>query len=77
MSNQNIDMEKIIARINALAEKKKNGTPLTDEEQAEKKELYKIYLDVIRGNIKQQLDRVEFVEEEPYETQNEGTSSTH
>ena len=56
-----------IARINELAAKKKSGQELTTEELAEKKELYATYLGFIRGQVKQQLDRIEFVDPEPVE----------
>lgn len=49
-------------RINELAAKKKSGQELTPEELVEKKELYKIYLSFIRGQITSTLDRVEFVD---------------
>ena len=52
----------IIKRINELAHKKKAGIELTPEELAEKKELYKTYLGFIRGQVKGQLDRIEFVD---------------
>lgn len=60
-----VDMKKIIARINELAAKKKSGQVLTEVELAEKKELYKTYLSVFRGNLAAQLDNIEVVEENP------------
>lgn len=54
-----------IKRINELAAKKKSGQALTPEELAEKKELYATYLGFIRGQVKQQLDCIEFVDPEP------------
>lgn len=51
-----------LKRINELAAKKKSGQELTPEELVEKKELYKIYLSFIRGQITSTLDRVEFVD---------------
>lgn len=61
-------MEKIItpellARINELACKKRT-IGLTDEELAEQKELYKIYLAAIRGQVTSLLDSIEFVDVE-------------
>lgn len=53
-----------LKRINELAAKKKSGQELTPEELAEKKELYKIYLSFIRGQITSTLNRVEFVDPE-------------
>ena len=61
MSNIN----EIIERINALAAKKKSGHALTPEELNEKKALYDIYLHFIRGQVKNQLDSIEFVDVEP------------
>lgn len=61
MSNIN----EIIERINALAAKKKSGHALTPEELNEKKALYDIYLRFIRGQVKDQLDSIEFVDTEP------------
>ncbi len=58
-----VDMKKTIARINELAKKKREGIALTPEEEAEKKELYRVYLDVIRGNLVNQLDNIELVED--------------
>jgi len=52
----------MISRINELAAKKKT-VGLTAEEQAEQKDLYKVYLAAIRGNMKAQLDQVRFVED--------------
>lgn len=60
-----MNINETLQRINELAKKKKTGIPLTEEELAEKKELYKIYLDFIRGQVKQQLDSIEFVDEVP------------
>lgn len=50
-----------IARINALAHKKK-AEGLTAEELAEQKQLYKWYLGNIRASLAAQLDNVEFVD---------------
>jgi len=48
--------DKKIMRINELSRKKKeNG--LTPSEQQEQKELYREYLDNIKGNLKVQLDQ--------------------
>ena len=53
----------LLARINELARKKKS-VGLTEEELAEQKELYKIYLAAIRGQVTSLLDRIEFVDVE-------------
>lgn len=55
---------RLIARINELAHKKK-AEGLTAEEQAEQKVLYKEYLAGIRGQLKAQLDNIEVVDELP------------
>ena len=47
----------ILKRINELAKKKKT-TGLTEEELAEQKKLYKIYLGDIRQQFKSTLDNV-------------------
>ena len=54
--------KEMIDRINALAAKKK-AEGLTEEEQAEQKELYKEYLASIRNSMKSQLENVRFVED--------------
>jgi uncharacterized protein YnzC (UPF0291/DUF896 family) len=51
----------MIARINALA-KKKREQGLTPAEQAEQKELYAAYLADIRGQVTAQLDAVRIKE---------------
>ena len=53
----------LLARINFLARKKKSEG-LTPEELAEQKELYKIYLAAIRGQVTSLLDSIEFVDAE-------------
>ncbi len=54
--------KEMIARINALAAKKK-GEGLTDEEQLEQKSLYKEYLAAIRGQVQCTLSNVRYVED--------------
>ncbi len=51
-------MEKLIARINELA-KKKREQGLTEQEQAEQKELYKQYLSMFRSNVKKQIENTD------------------
>ena len=58
-------MEEALTRINALAAKKKSGQNLTEEELAEKKDLYEVYLGFIRAQVVQQLESIEFVDAEP------------
>lgn len=50
-----------IARINELAKKQKSGT-LTDAEKEEQAALRLEYRQSVVGNLKQQLNNVEFVE---------------
>lgn len=59
-----MEFNRLIARINELAHKKK-AEGLTAEEQAEQKALYKEYLAGIRGQLKAQLDNIEVVDELP------------
>lgn len=54
----------LLARINELARKKRT-IGLTEEELAEQKKLYKIYLAEIRGQVTSLLDSIEFVDESP------------
>ena len=53
----------LLARINELARKKRT-IGLTEEELAEQKELYKIYLAAIREQMTSLLDSIEFVDVE-------------
>ena len=53
----------LLARINELARKKRT-VGLSEEELAEQKELYKIYLAAIRGQVTSLLERIEFVDAE-------------
>lgn len=53
----------LLARINELARKKRT-VGLTAEELAEQKELYKIYLAAIRGQVTSLLESIEFVDAE-------------
>ncbi|MBQ4404955.1 MAG: DUF896 domain-containing protein [Selenomonadaceae bacterium] len=53
----------LLARINELARKKRT-IGLTDEELAEQKELYKIYLAAIRGQVTNLLESIEIVDVE-------------
>ncbi len=54
--------QEMIARINELAAKKK-AEGLTEEELAEQKVLYKEYLVGIRGQVRQKLENVRYVED--------------
>lgn len=53
----------LLARINELARKKRT-VGLTGEELAEQKELYKVYLAAIRGQVTNLLESIEFVDVE-------------
>lgn len=59
-----MEINEMIARINILA-RKKRSEGLTEGEQCEQKALYKEYLGFIRGQVKQQLDKIEIVDELP------------
>ena len=50
-----MNMNDVIARINALAKKAKEG-PLTPEEQEERAKLRKIYIDSVKANLVSQLE---------------------
>ncbi len=54
--------QEMIERINELAAKKK-AEGLTEEEHAEQKVLYKEYLVAIRGQVRQKLENVRYVED--------------
>lgn len=56
--------KKLIDRINELAHKQK-AEGLTPAEKEEQAKLRGIYLEAIRGQVKQQLDSIEFVDEDP------------
>ena len=54
MQNKDVDMDQLIKEINELAHKKK-AEGLTPEEQVKQDALRKKYLEIFRGNFKQQL----------------------
>ena len=54
----------LLARINELARKKRT-VGLTEDELAEQKNLYEIYLSAIRGQVTNLLDSIEIVDEKP------------
>ena len=62
---KDMTMEQALIRINALAAKKISGQTLTEEELAEKKDLYEVYLGFIRAQVVQHLESIEFVDAEP------------
>ena len=55
-----MDMNEVIARINALAKKNK-GQGLTDEELAERDKLRRIYIDSVKANLVGQLENTTIV----------------
>ena len=55
-----MSMNEVIARINALAKKAKEG-PLTEEEQAERDNLRRIYIDSVKANLVGQLENTYIV----------------
>lgn len=56
-----MEMKVLIERINELA-KKKRTEGLSTEELTEQKELYKEYLALIRGQVKNHLDSIKIVD---------------
>ncbi|GKU79350.1 DUF896 domain-containing protein [Paenibacillus sp. L3-i20] len=64
---ETMDMDKIIARINELSRKNK-ASGLTDEETIERDQLRQQYLTNFKGNLKQQLDSIKYVEDEQEDT---------
>lgn len=56
-------MDELIKRINELANKSKKEE-LSVEEKSEQKKLRKEYLDMIRGQVKNQLSSVKVVDDE-------------
>ncbi|OAB41302.1 DUF896 domain-containing protein [Paenibacillus antarcticus] len=59
-----MDIDNVILRINELAQKKKT-VGLNEDELQERASLREHYLKNIRSNFKQQLDSIEFTDEEP------------
>lgn len=59
----NLITPELLARINELA-RKKRSVGLTAEELVEQKELYKIYLAAIRGQVTNLLESIEIVDVE-------------
>ena len=54
----------LLARINELARKKRT-VGLSDEETAEQKKLYDVYLTAIRGQVEGLLQNIELVDDPP------------
>ncbi|MHC1681726.1 MAG: DUF896 domain-containing protein [Clostridiaceae bacterium] len=55
-----MDINKTIERINFLYKKSQNEG-LTEEEKKEQAVLRKEYIDMVKGNVKVQLNKVEYV----------------
>ena len=55
-----VDMEKLIGRINELANKSK-VEELSKEEKEEQAELREEYLEIFRGNFRRKLENIEIV----------------
>lgn len=55
--------DEMIARINALAKKSKTEG-LTAEEADEQQQLRRIYIDAFKQSMRQQLDNIQFVDED-------------
>lgn len=55
--------DEMIARINELAKKSK-AEGLTAEEAAEQQQLRRIYIDAFKQSMRQQLDNIQFVDED-------------
>ena len=55
-----MDMNEVIARINALAKKNKEQG-LTDEELAERDRLRRIYIDSVKANLVGQMENTSIV----------------
>lgn len=56
-----MDMNQVIARINELARKAKQG-PLTPEELTERDQLRRIYIDAVKASLVGQLEHTTIVE---------------
>lgn len=64
--------KELIDRINFLARKSREQG-LTDEEKLEQQTLRKQYIEEIKGQVRQQLESIEFVDEEKPQDRGENT----
>lgn len=64
-----MNIDELVARINELARKAKNGG-LNEEELAERAKLREIYLGNIRSNFRAQLNTIEIVDNPEHEEGN-------
>lgn len=55
--------DEMIQRINELANKKKT-VGLTEEESIEQASLRRVYIDAFKSSMRQQLDNIQFVDEQ-------------
>ena len=55
--------EKLIERINALAKKSKEEG-LTEEEKSEQQKLHREYINVIKKNLRAELNNISIIEED-------------
>ncbi|MEY4480393.1 MAG: hypothetical protein RLZZ267_1071 [Bacillota bacterium] len=55
--------DEMIKRINELANKKKT-VGLTEEESIEQAGLRRVYIDAFKSSMRQQLDNIQFVDEQ-------------
>lgn len=63
-SGRDDKVDDLIARINELSRKNKS-VGLSEEERVEREKLRKLYLERFRTNFRQQLDAIEWTDEEP------------
>jgi len=59
-----MEMDQLINRINELSRKSKSEG-LTEQELAERDRLRKQYLSIFKNNFRQELNRIEVVDESP------------
>ncbi|WP_204605482.1 DUF896 domain-containing protein [Cohnella boryungensis] len=59
-----MEMDQLINRINELSRKNKSGG-LNEQELAERDSLRKQYLSIFKRNFRDELERIEIVDEEP------------
>jgi uncharacterized protein YnzC (UPF0291/DUF896 family) len=57
-------VERLIGRINELSRKSKT-VGLSESEKAERDQLRKQYLEIFRNNFRNELERIEFVDNKP------------
>ncbi len=55
-----MDMKKLIEQINTLA-RKQRAEGLSEQEKLEQQKLRRTYLDIIRSQVKAELDSIDFI----------------